>query len=594
MKYVLILTTLFYSLFGLGDFLMPDDAFKASAKVEKNKLTVEIDLAKDIYLYEDRVSVKLKDSNVVLKDVKYPPSEDHDGDRVFMSSIKVDATLLKTVENVKEIVVIVDYQGCSAQGLCYEPLTAEFTLQIDSSTLGMASKADEKKASAAETKVAPVEKSETDAITDSFKSGNIGLILLTFFGFGLLLSLTPCVFPMIPILSSIIVSQGDGMTAKKGFILSLVYVLAMSMAYTLAGVLAGLFGANIQAALQNPWVLSVFSAVFVILAISMFGFFEIGLPSSIQSKLSNTSNNAGDKGGFAGVAIMGFLSALIVGPCVAPPLAGALVYIGQTGDAILGGVALFVMSLGMGMPLLLIGAGAGKFMPRPGGWMTTVSKVFGVIMLAIAIWMLSRILSEEVTMLLWALLFIISSVYTGAFEALKDDKRSFNALYKSLGVILFIVGLSLLVGLISGAKDVLNPLEKFTSKTAMVAGYAKNNEQNDFIKIKSLGELDGLLKEHKGKKIMLDYYADWCTSCKELEHNTFSNMDVKGELSSYVLIQADITANGDQEKALSKKYGVFGPPAILFFDENSDEIKSKRVIGYKAPEEFLTHVKSVY
>ncbi|MBU1657528.1 protein-disulfide reductase DsbD [bacterium] len=583
MRYILILVTLYCSLFGFGSFLMPEDAFKPSAEVKENKLIVRIELADSIYLYKDKLNISLKDGGIVLKNINYPQSEDHDGQDVFTKSVTIDATLVKN-SNADEIIAVVAYQGCSEKGLCYEPLQKEFKLQIDASKLEFISTNDSMDT--------VVVSSETDTITNTFKSGSISLILLTFFGFGLLLALTPCVFPMIPILSSIIVSQGEGMTAKKGFILSLIYVLAMSIAYTMAGVLAGLFGSNIQAAMQNPWVLSIFASIFVALAISMFGFFEIGLPSSLQSKLSNTSHKAGHKGGFLGVAIMGFLSALIVGPCVAPPLAGALMYIGQTGDALLGGVALFVMSLGMGVPLLLIGIGAGKFMPRPGGWMTSVSKVFGVIMLAIAIWLLSRVLSNQIIMFLWSLLLIVSSVYLGVFEALKDDKRAWNALMKGLGIFIFIIGASLLLGALSGAANPLNPYENFTSKRA-IANDIQNVNENKFIKIHSIDELDSILKNSKGKKVMLDFYADWCTSCKELEHNTFSHSDVQKMLKSYVLVQADVTANSKSEKELSKKFGVFGPPSILFFDENGNNLTAKKLIGYKPPEEFLKHLSTL-
>lgn len=578
MKYFILLTTLFYSLFANSDFLMSDEAFHASAKIEQNRLAVRIDLAEDIYLYKEKIKVSLEGDDFVLSEIVYPESMKHDDVEVYENSIVLTAEISKKVPNIKEIKVFVEYQGCSSKGLCYEPLSSLFTLKVDPAQLALATlKTQTKKSAPAVT--------ETDTITDTFKSGNISLILLTFFGFGLLLALTPCVFPMIPILSSIIVSQGENMNAKKGFLLSLVYVLAMSVAYTMAGVLAGVFGSNIQASLQNPWVLSIFSAIFVILAISMFGFFEIGLPSSIQSRLSNSSSKAGDKGGYAGVAIMGFLSALIVGPCVAPPLAGALVYIGQTGDALLGGMALFVMSLGMGAPLLLIGIGAGKYMPRPGGWMSIVSKVFGVIMLAIAIWMISRIVSESVVMFLWAGLFIISSVYLGAFESL-GDKRGWNALIKGLGLLLFMLGVSLFLGLVSGATNPMSPLEKFTSQNVTLSS-ATTTQANKFIKIHSIKELDTLLAQNRGKKIILDFYADWCVACKEFEHNTFSDEEVKSALGSYVLIQADVTANSAEEKALSKKYGVFGPPAIIFFDEESNEIKSKKIVGYKSPQEFL-------
>ncbi len=585
MKYILIVTLLFYSLFGANSFLLPQDAFNPSAKVKDDKLSVTIELADSIYLYKDRVNISLKGTSVALKNISYPKSQKHGDDEVFTNSITIDATLIKS-SDVDDIVVLLEYQGCSEQGLCYEPLEREFILKVDSSTF---KKELISKSVATEVKV---EKSQTDTITDTFKSGDISLILLTFFGFGLLLSLTPCVFPMIPILSSIIVSQGEGMTAKKGFMLSLVYVLAMSMAYTLAGVLAGLFGSNIQASMQNPWVLSIFASIFVILAISMFGFFEITLPSSLQSRLTNHSDRASSKGGFIGVAIMGFLSALIVGPCVAPPLAGALMYIGQTGDAALGGLALFVMSLGMGAPLLLIGIGAGKFMPRPGGWMSNVSKVFGVMMLGIAIWMLDRILPATLSMTLWAILLTVSAIYLGAFEALEQNKKSWNALLKGFGIFIFIIGASLLLGVLSGATNPLNPFEKFLSQTTVVTNSVQKKE-NNFIKIHSITKLDDIIKQNRGKKIMLDFYADWCTSCKELEHNTFSDSEVKKELSDYILIQADITKNTEDEKALSKKFDIFGPPAIIFFDNQGNNIESKKLVGYKNAEEFLQHLKSI-
>jgi len=392
---------------------------------------------------------------------------------------------------------------------------------------------------------------------------------------------------MIPILSSIIVSQGESMSAKRGFFLSLIYVLAMAMAYTLAGVLAGLFGSNIQAALQDPFVLSLFALVFVILAISMFGFFEIGIPHAWQTHISKHSGKAGEQGGVIGVAIMGFLSALIVGPCIAPPLAGALIYIGQSGDALLGGAALFVMSLGMGVPLLIIGTGAGKFMPRPGGWMNIVSKVFGVVMLGIAIWMLSRILPEWVSMLLWAFLLIISSVYMGALERLKGGERSFNALIKGVSIIFLIYGVFLFYGALTGATNPLNPLEKVNTPipTAQVSSSTASNVT--FTKIRSIDELNSELSHAKGKRVLVDFYADWCTSCKELEHVTFKDPDVMRKMGEFVLIQADVTENGEQEKALIQKFGLFGPPAILFFDENGKKIRGKDIIGYKPPEEFL-------
>ena len=467
------------------------------------------------------------------------------------------------------------YQGCSEAGLCYEPSTKEFAFTIDTTALASNESGEKAVEPLAEGTTVTAEKtqegsafgeSETDKLVDTLKGGSIWSILGIFFGIGVVLSLTPCIFPMIPILSSIIVSQGEGISAKRGFLLSLVYVLAMAVAYSLAGVLAGMFGENLQVLLQNEWAIIGFALVFVALAFSMFGFYEIGLPSSWQSKLSSVSDSASNKGGFIGVAVMGFLSALIVGPCVAPGLAGALIYIGQTGNALLGGAALFVMSIGMGLPLLLIGVGAGKFMPRPGGWMDTLTKVFGAVMLAIGIWMLSRIVPDSVNMLLWALFFMISGVYMGAFEALEAAKRSWNALFKALGIVFIIYGVLLFVGVLSGSNSLLTPLDQFAKgNTTVVEGVVPaENRKVSFQVIHSSEELDAILDANKNKTVMLDFSAEWCSSCKEMEHITFADEKVKAKLQTFVLVQADVTANSETEKALTKRFGLFGPPGIPF------------------------------
>ncbi|MDD2450109.1 MAG: protein-disulfide reductase DsbD, partial [Sulfurimonas sp.] len=390
----------------------------------------------------------------------------------------------------------------------------------------------------------------------------------------------PCVFPMIPIISGVIISQGEGLTTKKAFGLSVVYVLAMAVAYTIAGVLAGLFGANLQAALQTPWVIYSFAGVFVALAFSMFGFYELKLPDSFVTKVSKNSN----RGGYIGVAIMGFLSALIVGPCVAAPLAGALVYIGQTGDAVLGGLALFFMSIGMGIPLIAVGVSAGRFMPKPGAWMTMVSDIFGVMMLFVAVWMLERVVDEYITMLLYASLGIGFAIYLGAFE------RESHIFKRSVALISFIYFVALLIGALGGSTSMLKPLSFLQSKTSQVSVQTK---KLDYTTVKSIAELDELLVKHKGKKIMLDFYASWCTSCKELDAVTFADARVQAKLSEFVFIKADITENSKEQKAMSKKYGVFGPPALIFFDASSKVIDSKTIIGFIGPDEFLAHLNQL-
>jgi len=575
MRYIVSLLFLSFTLL-YGSFLMPNEAFKPHVEVKDGKVIATIDLADSIYLYKNRLKLSIKNHKDLLKDITYPKAELAHGEAIYKKSVTLTATL--TTKDTKNLVAILKYQGCSEAGLCYEPYTKEFPLTsttTQTKPLLKPYKNDVKK-----------ELSEVDTITQKLQSGNILLILATFFGFGILLALTPCVFPMIPILSSIIVSQKGKMSAKRGFTLSLVYVLSMSIAYTIAGVLAGLFGSNIQASMQNPWVLGSFSAIFVLLALSMFGFFELKLPSSVQSKITNHSERAGNKGGLLGVAIMGFLSALIVGPCVAPPLAGALVYIGQSGDALLGGAALFVMSLGMGLPLLIIGTSAGKFMPRPGVWMNRVSQIFGVLMLAIAIYMLNSIIDSTLFILTWGVFFIVTSVYMGAFSPFNNG---WQALSKGLGIVTFIIGLLFVIGALGGATNIFKPLAPFSATNTVV----QKQKELSFTKVQTLPELQKLLAQNKGKKIMVDFSAKWCSACKELEHITFADQRVKQQLQNFVLIQADITKNGAQQKELSKAYGVFGPPVLLFFNENGKLLESKKIVGYKNPQQFLKHLSSL-
>lgn len=599
MKYIVLFFLIFNSfLFGETKFLMPEEAFQASAYLKKKcTISATIGLGENIYLYKSKISAKIveKNSGIIIDHITLPEGIKHEAETVFTTSPVIEIKLAKDrpMDNIVPITVQLSYQGCSEQGLCYEPIESKFTFDIETAQLvlkenSVSSKSNQKVPTITQqVKKSPISVSETDRITQSFIEGNITLILLTFFTFGLLLSLTPCVFPMIPILSSIIVAQGKNMNAKRGFILSLIYVLAMSVAYTIAGVLAGLFGGNIQIAMQNPWVISTFALLFVGLAISMFGYFKIGLPTSWQSKLTKSSQIAGSRGGYLGVAIMGFLSALIVGPCVAPPLAGALVYIGQTGDAFLGGAALFVLSLGMGLPLLLIGTGAGKYMPHPGGWMDKVSHVFGVMMLAIAIWMLSRILPASISLLLLAALFIVISVYLGALEPLGAHQKGFKTFLKGIGVVVLVYGLMLLYGGIKGAENPFAPLNITSEQQAV------SRDSLEFKTIHSSKELDALLAQSKGKKVMLDFYADWCTSCKELDHVTFKDPRVIELLKGFILIRADVTANSEEEQALAKRFNLFGPPAMIFFDENGKSIEGTDLIGYKDTEAFINHIQTV-
>ncbi|MFY4862796.1 protein-disulfide reductase DsbD [Aliarcobacter butzleri] len=565
MKKILLLLILFIYSFSLelgNKVLEPEEAFKVKFIKNEDSLNIKFELGKDIYLYHDKLQINiLKPQKIeITKELNIPKPVNYQEFIVQFDNLNltIPYDFLKSKVDSKEFEIELKFQGCSKAGLCYAPMSQKQILVLNTNIQDEVS-----------TNI-----NETDSIANSLKEKNILLVLITFFGFGLLLSLTPCVFPMIPILSSIIVgaSKNETMTASRGFFLSLVYVLSMSVAYTIAGVIAGIFGANLQVALQNPYVLVIFALIFVALAFSMFGYFEIKLPQAIQNRVNKTTDGK-EKQGVVGIAIMGFLSALIVGPCVAPPLAGALVYIGQTGDAILGGLALFVMSLGMGVPLLLIGLGAGKFIPKPGGWMESITRIFGIVMLGVAIWLLDRALDATIIIYLWALLFLGSAIYLKIYQHL---------LAQLITVVIFILGIVLFVGAISGATNPLNPLEKFTSsKMTQVS-----DEKLIFKKIKNIQELELAIK-NSNKPVMLDFWASWCVSCKELEEITFQDEQVINKLQEFTLLKADVTENNDEDKALQKKFGVVGPPALIFWDKDKNEIQASRIIGYKNPKDFL-------
>ncbi|MEA1956441.1 MAG: protein-disulfide reductase DsbD [Campylobacterota bacterium] len=576
MKKLLLLIFMSVSLLAMPKFLMPDEAFIPKAELnEKMQIEAKIELAKDMYLYENKVKLEISSDLIEIKNIQSSKAVMHHEEMVYLDSpsFVIDLKKNSSFNDIKTVKLTLFYQGCSEQGLCYEPLEKSFDFDIDTSKLMMDKIQEE---------IIVKDISEVDAIADTIKSGNIIIILLTFFGFGFLLSLTPCVFPMIPIISGLIISQGKGITTKKAFFLSVVYVLAMAVAYTIAGVLAGLFGANLQVALQNPWVIYSFSAVFVALAMSMFGYYELKIPDYLVAKISSTSHSSG----VVGVAIMGFLSALIVGPCVAAPLAGALVYIGQTGDAILGGMALFSMSIGMGIPLIVVGVSAGKLMPKPGAWMTMVSAIFGVMMLVVAVWMLERVVESYITMLLYSFLGLGFAIYIGVFE---KDSHVFK---KSVAVILFIYSVALLIGTLGGSDSMSKPLEFLKPQASQTILEVKKSK-NNFITITSIEELNIELEKYKGKKILLDFTAKWCTACKELEEVTFADANVMVKMKDFVLIKADVTDNNQEQKDLSAKYGVFGPPALLFIDENSKVLNAKTIIGFIKPDAFLEHLHNI-
>jgi len=578
---------------GEDEVLEPDQAFQFSMDIsDPNTLVAYWQIAPDHYMYRGKISFDLPEGQTVqLGQVNLPAGEKKNDEffgeiEVYHDHVTARIPLIRTSLEPTALKLIATYQGCAEKtGICYPPIkkTLDFSLPLATSLVASAEAA----SAAPQAEVV----SEQDQIAASLKSGNTLLIILTFFGFGLLLAFTPCVFPMIPILSSIIIGQGEQITTRKAFFMSLTYVLAMALTYTVAGVVAGLVGENLQAAFQNPWVLGSFAAVFVALSFSMFGFYELQMPSSLQSRLTEISNRQ-QGGTLAGVAIMGFLSALIVGPCVAAPLAGALIYIGQTGDAVLGGSALFALSLGMGAPLIAIGTSAGKLLPRAGGWMDTIKAVFGVMLLAVAIWMLERVIPPAITMLLWALLLIASAVYMKALDSLAPDSSGWQKLWKGIGVVLLVLGSLELIGAAAGGRDYLQPLKGIQ----LGGGSAASSEQHlVFKRIKSVEDLEAELADagNQGKMVMFDFYADWCVYCKDYEKYVFTDPRVQQALSKVVLLQADVTANDAQDKALLKHVNVTAPPAILFFDKHGTEMRGYRLVGSMNADEFLVHVNKL-
>ncbi len=596
--------------FGFGDgndFLDPEIAFQPSviASPDGTALIVRWDIAKDYYLYRDKLRITLEDgAGIALQPAQFPAGEIKDDEtfgrvEVYHDGVEARVPLTRTSTAPTAARVTLGYQGCAEAGICYPPQTKDLVVDLPAA-LGIGTAAAAPPTTAAPVAAAMTTAADTsaplaeqDRIAARLASGNVLLTMLTFFGFGLLLSFTPCVFPMIPILSSIIIGQGEKITTGRAFTLSLIYVLAMALTYTGAGVAAGLSGENLQAAFQNPWILGSFAAVFVLLSLSMFGFYELQMPASLQSKLSQVSGRQ-KSGSLTGVAIMGFLSALIVGPCVAAPLAGALIYISQSGDPYLGGAALFALSMGMGVPLLIIGTGAGKYLPKAGGWMNIVKAVFGVMLLAVAIWMLERILPVSISMALWAGLLIISAVYMGALDALDVDATGWHKLWKGLGLILLVYGGLQLVGVATGGRDVLQPLRgaAFSGNATM----ATARTQVEFRKIKSVEDLEREVRQAsaQGKGVMLDFFAEWCTDCHRMIKNTFSNSGVQAALGNVVTLKADVTANDDVDKALLKHFGLYGPPAILFFGTDGQELARQRVVGYMDAEKFTAHVQRAF
>jgi len=560
--------------------LPPDQAFVFEAiSLSPETILVRFTAQPGYYLYRDKFAFRvIGDNDIKVRQAVLPQGTTKDDPEfgpveVYFGQIEVPVHVDRPAGPEQTISLEADYQGCRDGDICYPPQSSRVDLLLSAS------------AGSIEQDM-PI--SEQDVLARMLVKNPAGA-LFAFFIAGLLLAFTPCVFPMVPILSGIIAGQGERMTTTRAFWLSLVYVLAMAVTYTVAGVLAGLFGQNLQALFQNPWILGFFIAIFVALAVSMFGFFELQLPASLQTRLTQASNQ--QKGGsLTGVAVMGFLSALIVGPCVAPPLAAALIVIGASGSALLGGAALFALSMGMGVPLILFGVSAGKLVPKAGPWMDAIKAAFGIGLLALAIWMLERIVQGPVILLLWGVLAIASGVYLGALERIPDGASGWRKLWKSLGLVLLLLGTIEVIGAATGGENWMKPLKNLRS-----GGPAISAEQIVFHKIKSLDDLQNAVARanQAGKPAMLDFYADWCVECVRMERNTFNEPEIQALFGKIQPLQADVTENDETDQALMAKYGVIGPPAILFFDRHGNELRGRRLVGFFEPDEFSEHLQRV-
>ncbi len=571
------------------DLLEPEKAFRFSARVlDASSIEVRYQIADGYYLYRERFAFAAA-PGATLGTAQIPEGKKKKDE--FFGEVQTHRGELKIVVPVVaategKVALSVTSQGCADVGVCYVPMESKIQL-IMAGGLGSANDA---LANLLQQGVQPAqapgaEGAEDARIAGLFK-GSFGLLMVSFFGFGLLLAFTPCVLPMIPILSGMIVGRGKPVTPVHGFMLSLAYVLGMAITYALAGVAAGLSGAMLAAAMQNPWVLGSFSGVFVLLALSMFGFYELQLPAALQTRLSETTNRM-PGGRFAGDFVMGALSALIVGPCVAAPLAGALLYISQSRDAVLGASALFVMALGMGVPLLVVGASAGTLLPKAGPWMDTVKRFFGVLLIAVAIYLVSPLLPLVAQMLAWAALLILTAVYLRVIDPLPQHAHSFQRFTKGVGVIALVAGIAYLIGALSGAKDIFQPLSGLGQASGNAAPGPATNEPL-FKRVSTGADLDAAIKAAvlAGKPVLLDFYADWCVSCKEMERFTFADAKVKQRLGGMIKVQVDVTANNAEHQALLKRFRLFGPPGIIFFDKKGNEINGLRVIGFQGAEKF--------
>ena len=582
---------------GTSEFPPPDEVFFPDVfPVDGNTVEIGIRIEPGFYVYKHRISAKSLSPDVQAGQLDLPKGKlKHDEffgeSEVYYDEVIGRLAIARATPEAMDLELEVGYQGCAEGGLCYLPQTRVMTVSLPEaavvSELGAAA------APSGGTPAAPV--SEQGRIAEIISGSPVWFVVTAMFGFGLLLAFTPCVLPMIPILTAIIAGEGDDVTPSRGFGLAFSYVMGMAIVYTAAGVVAVAAGAQVQAAFNQPWVLSLFAALFVALALAMFGVFDLQMPSSLQSRLAAISSNQ-KSGTVVGAFVMGALSSLIVTACVAPALVAALAVMSQSGDYFRGGLALFAMSLGMGAPLLLVGAAQGKYLPKAGAWMIAVKGAFGFMMLGLAIWMLSRFVPATIIMVMWAVLVFMAGVFMGGLTTLTSASSVQQKLGKGFGGLAIIYGILLVIGAATGGTNPLQPLGSVNLGGGTGAATVASHDELPFQRVKTLADLDREIAaaSQQGKTVMLDFYADWCVSCKEMEAWTFTDDQVRAALSNTVWLQADVTANDAEDKALLDRFGVFGPPTIIFFGTDGQQRHGYEVVGYMKAETFADHVQKAF
>jgi len=601
---------------GSSEFLDVDEAFKLNTEIVDDEIIIKFEIADEYYMYRSRFAFGAEGAKLgeaYIPDGKKKVDEYLGDVEVYHHNLEISVPF---VAHKEDFVFIIEYQGCAEAGLCYPPEEKKFPLTATNvvaaggailvnqkASKGKTTDSGKKTSTVTETtsKTAKPFVPKQEELSNFLSDKSILEIVLYMILLGIGLAFTPCVLPMVPILSSIIVGQGKDITTKKSFFLSLTYTQSMAIPFAIIGLLVGgasqIFGVDINSnTLQAPWFVIPAAIIFLLLSLSMFGFYELQLPSGIQNKLSNLSNNQ-EGGTLVGAGVMGFLSALVVSPCVTVPVAGVLLYIAQTGDAVIGGVALYSLAVGMGIPLLLVGVGGGKLLPKAGSWMNAVKAVFGVGMIAMALYITKHIIPETLNMILWSLLLIVTATYMGA---LSTAETNIAKLWKGVGLVIFAYGLLLLIGAAMGNSQLLKPLKglsgSFSNSSSMAGSSQVAEEKTHFIRVKTITDVERHVAKAnaEGKSVMFDFFAESCTACYEFEELVFPDPAVVKALENTVLVQADVTANDEEDKALMKHFSVRGLPSILFFDKNGFEDKRLRAIGLEDAEVFVQRIEAAF